>query len=216
MTHQQAVSSLASERYLLDEMAEPERTTFEEHYFSCSECAEDVRAGAVMQEGARAGWVPAGVAAPLPALGSAGRIVSMPPRRTWIQSTVVPWALAASLAMLATYQTVTRSPLPAQSESEALAPVTLRPASRGQQPIVHVAPESASIALVADVTAAPAAELIYDLRTAEGARVVSGRAAAPTPGAPLLLLIQSRVVNRPGHYVLTIAGTDYPFEVVTP
>ena len=54
MTHQQAVDTLASERYLLDEMSELERHAFEDHYFSCGECAEDVRAGAVMREGVQA------------------------------------------------------------------------------------------------------------------------------------------------------------------
>ena len=55
MTHEQAVSTFASERYLLEEMTEPERTVFEEHYFSCVDCADDVRMGAVMSDGARAG-----------------------------------------------------------------------------------------------------------------------------------------------------------------
>ena len=55
MTHEQAVSTLAAGRYLLDEMPEPERETFEEHYFSCAECAEDVRTGALMRDGVGAG-----------------------------------------------------------------------------------------------------------------------------------------------------------------
>ena len=55
MTHEEAVSTLASERYLLEEMSGPERETFEEHYFSCVECADDVRAGGVMRDGVRAG-----------------------------------------------------------------------------------------------------------------------------------------------------------------
>jgi hypothetical protein len=55
MTHEEAVSTLASERYLLEEMSEPERETFEEHYFSCVECADDVRAAGVMRDGVRAG-----------------------------------------------------------------------------------------------------------------------------------------------------------------
>ena len=60
MTHQQALSTSASERYLLGEMTEPERSTFEEHYFSCTECAEDVRTLAVMQEGGNEAQTDAG------------------------------------------------------------------------------------------------------------------------------------------------------------
>ena len=35
MTHTEAISSLASERYLLDEMSDQEREAFEAHYFEC-------------------------------------------------------------------------------------------------------------------------------------------------------------------------------------
>ena len=50
MTHQQAVDTLASERYLLDEMREPERFEFEAHYFDCEECAEEVRLAHMIRE----------------------------------------------------------------------------------------------------------------------------------------------------------------------
>jgi len=53
MTHQQALDGLASERYRLDEMNEVERFEFEEHYFDCAECAEDVRLGDMIRQEAR-------------------------------------------------------------------------------------------------------------------------------------------------------------------
>ena len=53
MTHQQALDGLASERYLLNEMTEVERFEFEEHYFDCAECAEDVRLGEMVRQEAR-------------------------------------------------------------------------------------------------------------------------------------------------------------------
>lgn len=43
MTHKEAETSGAAERYLLDEMTEPEQAAFEEHYFECPECAEEIR-----------------------------------------------------------------------------------------------------------------------------------------------------------------------------
>lgn len=213
MTHQQAASTFAPERYLLDEMTELERSTFEEHYFSCIECAEDVRAGAIMREGAQQGFLLPRTADRASA-GVPASVVPMRSRRVWYQSAVVPWALAATLAIVAGYQSLVRAPeLQRQTEAQALSPITLRPASRGQEPIVPVNPASTSVALVLDVSA-EGAELIYDLRTAEGAGIVSGRAATPPSGTPLLLLIPARAVNIPGHYVLTIAGTEYRFEVV--
>ena len=50
----------ASERYLLDEMSQDERDQFEEHYFSCVECADEVRAVFAFADNAKdfatAGW----------------------------------------------------------------------------------------------------------------------------------------------------------------
>ena len=60
MTHAQAVQTGASERYLLEEMSELERHSFENHYFSCLECAEDVRTGGMLREGVKAGLLEAG------------------------------------------------------------------------------------------------------------------------------------------------------------
>src|SRR3954469_1317461 len=48
MDHEVASTTHAVERYLLGEMPSPERDAFEEHYFACTECAEEVRSGSVM------------------------------------------------------------------------------------------------------------------------------------------------------------------------
>jgi anti-sigma factor RsiW len=58
MTHEHSVEKHAAERYLLDDMPELERFAFEEHLFACPMCAEDVRTGALMQEGVKAGLLP--------------------------------------------------------------------------------------------------------------------------------------------------------------
>ena len=47
------MSTMASERYLLEEMSELERHAFEEHFFSCADCAEDMRTIEMMRAGAR-------------------------------------------------------------------------------------------------------------------------------------------------------------------
>jgi hypothetical protein len=217
MTHQEATSTFASERYLLDEMTEPERATFEEHYFSCAECAEDVRLGALMREGTRAGFLPAAQASGrggVPVLKFRGATAP----RSWYQSLAVPWALAASLAFLAGYETLIQVPAlrRLQAGPLALAPVTLRPASRGPEPIVSIGPGTSVVTFAVDlISAVPGTELSYDLRTAAGARVGSGQAQAP-PSGPLLLLVPARSIGTPGHYVLTAADSEYRFEVVTP
>ncbi len=46
MSHDEALCILAAEKYLLREFDDKLREAFEEHFFDCSECAADLRAGA--------------------------------------------------------------------------------------------------------------------------------------------------------------------------
>src|SRR6266404_851366 len=43
MNHDDAIKSLAAERYILDDLDPAERDAFEEHFFDCTECTADVR-----------------------------------------------------------------------------------------------------------------------------------------------------------------------------
>jgi hypothetical protein len=53
MNHQEVTNGMLVERYLLNEMAETERIAFEEHYFSCAVCAEEVASAAKFVDNAR-------------------------------------------------------------------------------------------------------------------------------------------------------------------
>src|SRR5215831_13264280 len=46
MTHDQAVSTHAPERYVLGELTVDERDAFEAHYFDCSSCFDEIKTGA--------------------------------------------------------------------------------------------------------------------------------------------------------------------------
>jgi anti-sigma factor RsiW len=215
MTHQEAVETMAAERYLLDEMSEDDRQTFEDHYFSCSECADDLRTAGAMLEGARSGFA---------AQTSRIRPFQAPSqanRRTWQRSVVLPWAAAATLAIVAGYQSLWVVPsLRKAAAPVALSPVTLRPESRGQEPVVHTN-STAPVSLAIDVEGASSGgEVTYDLSRADGTAIVSGRAPSPAAGMPLLLLMPAWTVTRPMHYILSIhaAGNgrllgEYRFEV---
>jgi len=54
MGHEEATRMLAAERYLLGELKGAERNEFEDHFFDCPVCAEEVRAGAIFEANARA------------------------------------------------------------------------------------------------------------------------------------------------------------------
>jgi hypothetical protein len=53
MDHKQAVATMAVEKYLLDEFDSGEKEAFEEHYFSCHDCAEELKATVALLERGR-------------------------------------------------------------------------------------------------------------------------------------------------------------------
>jgi anti-sigma factor RsiW len=221
MNHVQAVNTLASERYLIGEMTELERHAFEDHFFSCTECAEDVRAGALMQEGVKAGFVASGHARPV----ERGQIAAFRPRAPRRLSTVLPWAIAAMLTGVAAYQSLWVVPdLRQQLAPQALSPIALRPATRGTDPVIRLV-SGHPVTLSVEVNAPEASsELSYALQNARGTSVFAGRAPVPAAGTPLLLLVPSSAFRDPGRYALRLGDTrnpnssfgEYRFVVETP
>jgi len=230
MTHEQAVEKHAAERYLLDEMPELERFAFEEHLFACPICAEDVRTGAVMQEGAKAGFLPTVTAEGTDKAegtrhkAEGTRQKAEEPREPhWRPA--LPWAVAATLALATGYQTLWVVPdLRSQVIGPSVvSPVTLRGATRGAEPTL-TRPRSGVMALAVDLAGVAAGtQLTYDLHAADGVSVASGTAAAPPPGTPLLLLIPVSALDSAGRYTLAVgtaapgsASVDYPFTITEP
>jgi anti-sigma factor RsiW len=217
MTHAEALQTLASERYLLGEMKEPEREAFEDHYFSCAACAEDVRLGAVLRDGTAAGYA---AAADVRAFPRDGRAVRPASGSAWLRSPALPWALAASLAVAVGYQLFMAVPgLGDGLSPQVLSPVTLRPASRGAEPVVRL-DGGAAVALAVDLGATgDNRALAYEVTGPDGRLLASGQAAAPPSGAPLLLLLPSASLQPGERYALSVrtaAGApaeDYRFTV---
>jgi hypothetical protein len=192
MQHQEAVDTLASERYLLGEMNDRERDAFEEHFFACAVCAEDVRVGGTLRDAVRA----TGVKRPAAKSG-------------WRPAIAIPWAAAASLALLAGYQSLRGPQGGAVGIGPlALAPVTLRSATRGQEPRLSAGPGGV-FTLAVDLGGQRFEKgLHYELRRAGQTKLTDGDAATPSPGAPLLLVIPAALLNAPGQYVLQIREID--------
>jgi hypothetical protein len=55
MNHDEAIKSLAAERYILGDLDKAEHDAFEEHFFDCTECTADVRDAASIAGGVRTG-----------------------------------------------------------------------------------------------------------------------------------------------------------------
>ena len=202
MTHQQALDGLASERYLLDEMTEVERFEFEAHYFDCVECAEDVRLGErIREEVKRGGGATQGGTEP----GRPATVLTSP--RWWRRPTVAaPWAVAATLALVASYQSLVTVPT---LSPQAVEPVMLRGATRGATTTLTIARGQQFVALSADVVSAPqSAALSYEILDANRQSVASGRAQTPSSGAPLMLIVPVVELQRAGRYSLILRATD--------
>lgn len=179
---------LATERYLLDEMTQLERHVFEDHYFGCEICAEDIRVARLMKEGVRGGL-----------LGTSRQ-------SRWRPIEVLPWAAAATLALVVGYQTLGPTKVPGaggEFAAQAVAPITLRPATRGQLPRVNPGAAGEAVVLAVDV-ARGTGELEYDLRAPSGNSLASGRVPGPAAGAPLFLLVPSRILTAAGDYTLVV------------
>lgn len=120
MDHSEAVRTKAAERYLLGEMAAHERDQYEEHFFGCVECAQEVQAGATFIDGARDVLATTGVpaTAPRPA----------PQRVAWWNWLARPaFALPAMtvLLLVAAYQTAYEIPRLRSELSQATTPQAL-------------------------------------------------------------------------------------------
>jgi hypothetical protein len=204
MTHTEALNALASERYLLDEMTEAERNAFEDHYFSCLDCAEDVRTAGVMREGVEAGFAAAPIARVATFVPAQKRVVS---RQPWYQSTALPWAVAATLAIAVTYQArPTQNATPMSAAPQVLTPITLRPASRGAVPAVSLGAGHVALAFDVDIPSGTT-ELTYELRDMAGQEVFGGRTLAPAQGSPLLLVIPGFTLSPDQQYILSVRST---------
>jgi hypothetical protein len=116
MDHNEAIRSMIVEKYLLSDLTPELREEFEEHFFDCRECGDDVRTGAAFLEHSKTilSTVPAPVAA---------RAVSTTPKITWaswLRGLAVP-AMAVLLAIVG-YQNFATVPKLKSAIAEANAP----------------------------------------------------------------------------------------------
>lgn len=187
MDHEVASKSQAVERYLLGEMPLEERDDFEEHYFTCHACAEDVRSGAALTRDLRR------------VLGE-----GIPPRSSpWLAwarwPVLVPACAAMFLAVVVGYQNL--EVLPELKAPRAIgAAVILDGATRSGLPRVSEGePLRFQMALDGQT---PAGRLKVELDAAEGHKIESGDIPAPQPRQPLDVFFPGSL--EPGRYAVVV------------
>jgi hypothetical protein len=204
MKHEEAIAMLAAEKYVLGEMKAEERESFEEHYFTCPDCARDVEELDLIQRGTRT------VGASLPERPLA-----------WTERLAMWWArpqmgMAAATALVALvayngYQ-ATR-PVAVAEEAVALNSQMLRPETRGEVPVLEVLGKKVLVEV--DLPGA-SGELTWMLRGAGDKEVASGKAMAPEPGQTLKLLLPAASLEGSSQFLLEFRGADsYRFRFAT-
>ena len=213
MNHGQALSTHASERYLLGEMSEPERFAFEDHYFGCGECAQDVRAGTALARGIHAVYAE-------DAARPRTQVIAPRSRRfAWLTpAALLPLAASLMMAPVVGYQSLVL--IPSLRSSRALAPIVLRAAARGDEQTFDLKKDQPYSVFSLDVNAAaPGAPLVYEVSPAKGPVRTKGFTTAPAPGSPLLVVISHSDLNQAGAWTLVLRtphGEElarYPFSV---
>ena len=228
MEHEQAVRNLAVESYLLGEMTGAEREAFEEHYFECSVCAEDVRSAsrfiAEMKEVLAAERTESATF-PVPEMHLPARAAS---GRRWLAWLQPQFAAAAILILSAVAGVESLSTIPGlrrqideASAPRIVKPQVLRPQTRGTPSVVTVAPgEAALLTLDLDIPASsPSAGIRFVIKSNDGRAVLEIHGNSVPVGEPVLLSVP-RLDLPAGRYDLVVeaipSGQElgrYPFEL---
>lgn len=197
MDHNRALDSQAVERYLLGEMSTEERDSFEEHFFGCEECAQDVRDGARFRENARE---------VLPEFQQKRAEIASKPFWRWWR----PPALAlvtATLGMVVVYQAAVQVPsLKNQIRAQTVPAFALHATARGEESLPHVPANAGLFTLYFDLPGAAAPPYECTLTDASG-KVVDTFPADPKPNETLNVLLD-RARLSPGRYTLTLKSTS--------
>jgi hypothetical protein len=121
-----------------------------------------------------------------------------------------PWAVAATLALVASYQSLVMVPTLRDAVSpQALEPVMLRGATRGAATTITIARNQQFVALSADLLSTTQSSMLgYEILDANRQTVASGEARTPSSGAPLMLLVPVAELQRAGRYTLILRASE--------
>ena len=222
MDHEQAVKMQAPERYLLDELSQDERDDFEEHFFTCANCADEVTAAFAFKDNAKAVFESerqAAAAAPV----AATLVTPAQARSRWAwldrlfpapspRSSMGAWGVAVPAAAMilmgvAVYQGVFVIPGLRRELSEAEAPrvlqtIVARAATRSNDRVVSVDRNARFVQLVMDINARPSvSSYLFEVKDSSGAVVFA--VTAPVAGGSVNILAPTSDLKT-GRYVVAV------------
>src|SRR6266850_4588140 len=204
MDHEEAVKLRAAERYLLQELSSDERDDFEEHYFTCMECADEVRSVFALADNVKAvleDQIQTATLRPVAARERSSNWLS------WLRPAVVAPA-AAVLLGITLYQSMRVIPrleqdLASVKQAQVIPSVVARAATRGEDPVVEISEHDRFVQLILDVNVTPSdSSYIFDVYDEAGTLKFSVPALAPSGGSFHLLLPVSGL--KPGPYMIRV------------
>jgi len=198
MNHDEAVQLMTAEKYLLNELSPEVRDQFEEHYFGCTDCAHDIRAGAMFIEKSKT------VLAERPTLVTAKaphRDESRPGWLSWLRPVFTVPVLALLLAVIA-YQNLAIHVRP-----QVLAAASLNISARGSaSPAISIR-QGEGFLLLVNITPNPAySSYLANMYDPDGKLEWAIRIPASTTQDqwPVQVPASNR---KPGTYGLEVTGT---------
>jgi hypothetical protein len=221
MQHAEAIRSMASEKYLLNELTPEVREEFEEHFFGCAECALEVRAGAAFLEHSKIV-----LATPLPKEKPAAAPVAQSQGwHGWLRPSVVVPVLAMLLVVIGyqNFSTLSRPRATAELRTPQILPsVSLVSARGGSVPTIAITPDKPFLLYVDVPTDSRFTSYLCELRDAAGTIEWSAPVSAEAARNTLPLQVPAGSMN-PGAYTLVVRGVtggengavlaSYPFEL---
>jgi|SRR5579859_415548 len=207
MDHSEAVTKKMAESYLLGELTPEQRETYEEHYFSCPECAQDVKAAdmlvANIKEALRA--EPSLSTAADPAREHSGW-----PSFGWLRPAYAMAAMAALICVLAFQNLITIPKLKDEAKNnvpQALASYSFIPqGSRGANALVVRPEPNRPFGLYVDIPAShDFISYACTIQTEAGVVDLSVPVSAEQAKETVQLLVPGSLLHA-GNYVLIIHG----------
>jgi hypothetical protein len=200
MDHKLAEGSRFAERYLLGELSAVERDEFEEHYFECVLCAQQVRDGAVLAANTRAVFQDLALSGQTEPVSLWDRLFG------WMRAPALAYAATVLLGSVTAYQNVVTIPsLEEATKPQFLASTVLRPSARGGVPVV-VHPGDKFVHLMLDVnTAEPYETYRAEVRDSAGNQVMTLENPGEIRAGLLSLLLPAERLHR-GDYSLIMQG----------
>ncbi|MGH9572011.1 MAG: anti-sigma factor family protein [Candidatus Acidiferrales bacterium] len=206
MDHTEAIRTRAAEQYLLGELPVSRRDEFEEHFMSCGECAQDLRAGGALLGNIKDALRYETASARQPA----------PERReSWIAALLRPSIAAPAFAVLIAviaYEGLVSIPHMQSELSRATAPTSITSfsllggSSRGEASVPVVALAGEPFALYVDIPPQPAFPLYtLDVESAAGARQFSLPISAEQAQKTIEVFVPAGRLDA-GDYVVSIRG----------